>query len=354
MIEKYFCHDDFCRIIPPYMIDKLLESKDSKIRKMALLSFKIDNFIRSVRFIHKKERDLLMEELKIKPVKIVKKKIRHIYDSQNSQHLPGILVRKEGDKLSNDKEVDEAYEYLGDTYDFYNTIFKRNSIDNKGMRLDASVHYGDHYNNAFWNGWQMVFGDGDGKIFNRFTLDLDVVGHELTHGVTQHECALIYRFQSGALNESFSDIFGSMIKQFKLNQTVDQADWLIGANLLIGEKYAIRSLKSPGTAYVNHPQLGTDPQPSTMDKYKDLEIYQDNGGVHVNCGIPNHAFYVAAMELGGYAWEKVGLIWYKLLQKLDSNANFERAAKLSIEIAEEMGEQEREAVIKGWKEVMVI
>ena len=130
-----------------------------------------------------------------------------------------------------EKTVSEAYDYSGSTYQYFKKIFNRNSIDTRGMRLESTVHYGEEYNNAFWNGTQMVYGDGDGEIFQRFTKCLDVVAHELTHGVTQYEAALEYQGQAGALNESFSDVFGSLVKQVHLGQKVEKADWLIECRL---------------------------------------------------------------------------------------------------------------------------
>src|SRR5262249_49533152 len=152
--------------------------------------------------------------------------------------------------------------------------------------------------NAFWDGRQMIYGDGDGQQFLSFTRSVDVIGHEMTHGVTQHEAGLIYWGQTGALNESLSDVFGSMVKQYVNNQTADQADWLIGQGLFtpLVKGVAIRSLKAPGTAYgvpVPDPVLGKDDQPSHMSNYN--HTLQDNGGVHINSGIPNNAFYRAAV-----------------------------------------------------------
>src|SRR5262249_11196954 len=160
------------------------------------------------------------------------------------------------------------YDGLGHTFDFYLQKYQRNSIDNAGMKMIGSVHYSVKYNNAFWNTQQMVFGDGDGVIFKTggFTADLDVIGHELTHGVTQYESGPPYHAQPGALNESNSDVFGSMIKQSVLNQTSAQADWLIGAGILTYPNQALRSMKAPGTAY-NNPKLGQDPQPAKMSGY---------------------------------------------------------------------------------------
>ncbi|CAM5676724.1 hypothetical protein SFUMM280S_07534 [Streptomyces fumanus] len=156
----------------------------------------------------------------------------------------------------------------------------------------------------------MVFGDGDGEIFLDFTIPVDVIGHELVHGVTQYTANLTYFGQPGALNESVSDVFGSLIKQYTLGQSADQADWLIGAGLLAPRVtgVALRSLKAPGTAY-DDDVLGKDPQPATMDDY--VRTGRDNGGVHINSGIPNHAFYLAATALGGNAWERAGQIWYR-------------------------------------------
>jgi hypothetical protein len=142
------------------------------------------------------------------------------------------------------------------------------------------VHYGVDFDNAFWNGAQMVYGDGSGRVFVKGALaqSIDVVGHELTHGVTSFTANLAYSKQSGALNESFSDVFGSLVKQRHLNQTADQADWLIGAGTLVPALgKALRSMSAPGTAYDG------DRQPDHMDGYVDLpddnDPRNDNGGV---------------------------------------------------------------------------
>src|SRR5262249_6826367 len=148
--------------------------------------------------------------------------------------------------------------------------------------------------------------------FNRFTISVDIMGHELTHGVTAYTAGLIYQGQSGALNESISDVFGSMVKQFALSQTVATADWLIGAGIFTPKVngVALRSMKEPGTAY-NDPVLGKDPQPADMAHY--VNTSSDNGGVHINSGIPNRAFYLTAVALGGNSWDRAGRIWYATL-----------------------------------------
>lgn len=281
-------------------------------------------------------------------------KRRTIYNAQNQQQLPGKLVRGEGDPATKDPAVNEAYDGAGATYDFYQAVFNRNSIDNKGMRLDSTVHYGDNFDNALWNGSQMVYGDGDNEIFGRFTAAVDVIGHELTHGVTQFEAGLEYHGQPGALNESISDVFGSLVKQKVNNQTAAQADWLIGVGLFKPsiQGKAIRSMKNPGTAY-DDPNLGKDPQPGNMRDF--VQTTDDNGGVHINSGIPNRAFYLAATALGGNAWDKAGLIWYKTLPRLgNTQADFQLFANVTFAVAGELygaGGQEQTAVRDAWTQV---
>ncbi len=280
-------------------------------------------------------------------------KNRSVYDAKNKNDLPGTLVRKEGQSPSSDLAVDEAYDGAGWTYDLYRNIYKRNSVDDHGMQLESTVHFGKKYDNAFWNGDQMVYGDGDGVIFDRFTKSIDVIGHELTHGITQYTANLEYHDQSGALNEHISDVFGSLVKQYSLNQTAKDADWLIGSDLFTPKIHgqALRSMKAPGTAY-DDPLLGKDPQPADMSHYVDTS--DDDGGVHINSGIPNKAFYLVASGIGGFAWEKAGKIWYFVLEKLDKNSDFQDMADNLFEVAGDLygsGSLEQESVRKGWSGV---
>ena len=270
--------------------------------------------------------------------------------------MPGKLVRAETDPESTDVAVNEAFDGAGATYDLYFDVYDRNSIDDKGMRIDSTVHYGSGYDNAFWNGAQMVYGDGDGKLFGRFTVSVDVIGHELTHGVTAHEANLDYQDQPGALNESISDVFGSLVKQRVLGQTAAEADWLIGEGLFTSRVHgtALRSMKAPGTAY-DDPVLGKDPQPADMKDYD--QTTDDDGGVHINSGIPNHAFYLAATAIGGQAWEKAGKIWYVALRdRLRPSSDFAAAARLTAAVADELygkGGAEARAVRNAWQSVGV-
>jgi Zn-dependent metalloprotease len=223
--------------------------------------------------------------------------------------------------------VNAVYEGFGATYELFRTAFQRDSLDGKGLRLDGVVHYDYRFNNAFWNGSHLVFGDGDGKALLGFARSLEIIGHELTHGVTEFTCNLEYHKQSGALNESMSDVFGSLVKQFALKQTAAEADWLIGSGVLgpAVPGVALRSLKAPGTAYVGDDQI------ATMRAYIETPDSDagDWGGVHRNSGIPSHAFYLLATRLGGFAWQDAGQIWYDTLLALQSNADFQTCAALS-------------------------
>jgi len=287
-------------------------------------------------------------------------KQRVVYTADFGTTLPGRQIRQEGQPPTGDLAVDEAYDGAGVTYDLYQNAYERNSIDGSGLRLDSTVHFQKGYDNAFWNGRQMVYGDGDEdlppaqRLFNRFTISIDIIGHELTHGVTQYEAKLAYLNQPGALNESMSDVFGVLVKQYKLGQTADQADWLIGQGLFTSNVngVALRSMKAPGTAY-DDPVLGKDPQPAHMKDY--VNTFEDNGGVHINSGIPHHAFYVVATTIGGNAWEKAGRIWYVTLRdKLSITSNFQAAADLTFQTAGELfgaGGSEQQAVQTGWAAV---
>jgi len=280
---------------------------------------------------------------------------RAIYTSDNTESLPGRLLRAEGQEAGTDVAVNEAYDGLGMTFEFYMETFQRNSIDGQGMQLIASVHFDRDYDNAFFDGHQMVFGDGDGTIFNRFTIDLDVIGHELTHGVTGSEINLTYLNQSGALNESISDVFGSMIKQYALKQSAADADWLIGGGLLKFPGQALRSMKAPGTAY-NNDVMGKDPQPADMAHF--VKTTQDNGGVHINSGIPNRAFFLVATALGGHSWEKAGQIWYDTIRdrSIKPSADFATfAAHTVLNAGHRYGtaSPERKAVQDAWRTVGV-
>lgn len=342
-------------IVPPHIIEAMLKSDDERVRDAALRTLAASARMRGEREIVGAIRSAMITNP-------IGKKQRSIHDAKNEKlslaQLPGTLVRDEGQPATADVSVNQAYDALGATYDFYKDVLARNSIDGHGTRLVATVHFSKSFNNAFWNGKQMVFGDGDNIIFRDFTRSLDVIGHELTHGVTEFTAGLEYHNQSGALNESFSDVFGSLVKQYALKQTASQADWLIGSEILAPgiNGVALRSMKDPGSAY-DDPQLGgKDPQPKHIKDYVQLpdDDFGDNGGVHYNSGIPNFVFYLVATTLGGNAWEQAGAIWYQSLQQLSSTAQFQDCADITAQVAGAKfgtGSKQQNAVIAAWDEV---
>lgn len=345
-----------CCIIGSHVYSHILKTGNEKQRRSALRSLELSEQLRGRRHVVGSMQAMFSSGGGL---------LRTIFNAHNTENLPGTPVRHEG-ASTGDKAAGEAYDYCGDTYKFYKDIFNRNSVDDRGMRLDSTVHFGESpggqagvgYDNAMWNGTQMVYGDGDGDLFNRFTIALDVVGHELTHGVTQNSVApngLDYHGQPGALNESVSDCFGSMVKQYLHKQSSKDADWLIGAGLLTKQVNgkALRSMKAPGTAYED-PVLGKDPQPDNMNGY--VNTTDDNGGVHINSGIPNHAFYLIATALEGYSWEKAGKVWYTVLTtRAQHNTDFKGFANMTVEVAGTiLGTTEQKAFKDGWKSVGVI
>jgi Zn-dependent metalloprotease len=346
-------HTCNCSIVPPHILEAIILNGSAEQRLAAQQTLALTEQMRAFRV---SETTRLAGATSIAPPVQTAgpaHKNRRIYNTSHSTTLPGTSVRTEGQAATGDVTVNEAYDGFGATFDLYWNVFQRNSIDDAGMDMIGTVHYGNLYNNAFWNSSQMVFGDGDGTLFNRFTIAIDVMGHELTHGVTEKTAKLVYANQPGALNESMSDVFGSLVKQRTLGQTAAAADWLIGAGLLAAgvNGVALRSMKAPGTAY-NDPVLGKDPQPDHMSRYNPTT--SDNGGVHINSGIPNKAFYLAAVALGGNAWTRAGDIWYKTLtdSRLKPTAQFQDFANLTVENANRIyGSAVSNVIVQAWQQV---
>ncbi|KAI1200130.1 metalloprotease [Nemania serpens] len=285
---------------------------------------------------------------------------RAVYNANNDQdeeHLPGTVVRVEGQKAVGDAAANQAFDNAGNVLSFYFDIFNWKSIDNENQNVISSVHFGQKYENAFWDPEieQMVYGDGHDFLGN-FTNAVDVIGHELTHAVTEHTSPLDYAGQSGALNEHVSDVFGIMVKQRVQDEKAADADWLIGEECLMpGVKgVALRNMKAPGTAY-NDPRFGKDPQPDNFKNYKATS--DDNGGVHLYSGIPNKAFYLTAVAFGGYSWEKAGKIWWETMQsgQIPPKCTFVQFADVTVDKAEELFGDDAAAVVrKSWTQVGVV
>ncbi|KGN40749.1 protealysin inhibitor emfourin [Knoellia aerolata] len=345
----------WCGIVPPYLLEALATSGDPHLEQHARETLRID----ALRHEQRARERALRPEPRVsrranRATSVAPNRVVH--DAAGGTSLPGTVVRSEGDPASDDAAVNEAYDGLGATWDLWHAAYGRNSLDGKGLGLLATVHYGTDYDNAFWDGTQMVFGDGDGEVLLGFTRSLDVIGHELAHGVTQYTSGLVYQDQAGALNEHVSDVFGILVKQRALGLSAEQSDWLIGAELLgpTVQGVALRSMKEPGTAY-DDPRLGRDPQPGHMRDF--VVTDDDNGGVHINSGIPNKAFHLVATSLGGNAWERPGAIWYAAITgDIKADCDFEAFAALTEEaavVAHGEDSAEVEAVRSAWRSVGV-
>ena len=342
-------HNFVCGVIPPHILTRVAEHTTDEASGSARTTLEHMRELATSRAA-----TLIERPSAVAAAPASTRKRRNVYTANHTLRLPGKLVMSEHKTRGTDVEVNEAYDGSGSTYDFFAQVFRRSSIDGRGMRLDSTVHYGTDFENALWNGRQMVYGHADGRIFTRFTASVDVIAHELTHGVTQFAAALGYHGQTGALNEHLSDAFGSMVKQWLLGHTADKSDWLIGAEILgpAIDGVAVRSLAAPGTAY-DDPVIGRDPQPAHMRDY--VNTTDDNGGVHINSGILNHGFYLAAIALGGYTWEVLGRIWYTALtERLKPEADFADFTQATVDIAGELfghGGGVQKVIAQAWSSV---
>ncbi|BBV09204.1 TPA: M4 family metallopeptidase [Providencia stuartii] len=263
------------------------------------------------------------------------------YPSPDELHMPHedyLIVMKEGDPAQPYTPVQIVYDSIGYVRQFYKEKLNIDKIFGCDSQINAVVHFDKNYPNAFWNSQAIYFGDGDSIYFGPFYNDIDIIAHELTHGFITFTTDFDYIFQSGALNESVADVVGIMVKQYVANETAAESNWLLGENLFINKAKApaLRSMAAPGTAY-RLSETNRDPQVGHMRDYKNLSIFQDNGGVHINSGIPNKAFYLLATTLGGYSWEVAGQIWIRTIfdKTLSTRATFDDFAKATIRTATE-------------------
>jgi Zn-dependent metalloprotease len=332
-----------CNFVGNDLLKRIIDEGPQDLRKAAVQNLEISNGLRNIRKTAAGMYGMFFSG--------GSEKRREIYDMKNSSHtedLPGygpIRTEKDNKDLSNDEEANKAFQGSGYTFDFYNEIFQRTSIDNNGMILISSVRFGENFGNAFWTNKYMVYGEGGDGFFKwgRMT-DLSVCAHELTHGVTDYEANLNYFDEAGGLNEGMSDIFASMCEQWVNKETVKDAHWLIGKGILENGA-ALRSMKEPGKAHQLDNQIA---------HYDDFDPSQDP---HITSGIANRAFYVTCMEIGGYSWEKAGKIWYITLKDgLAEMSTFQDAANYSFTIASQLygpDSKEQKAVSKGWDNVGV-
>jgi Zn-dependent metalloprotease len=326
-----------CAFIPDYLLAAVAAVDDEHAARCGHHTRQVDAALRAGRFAAGT------------PARAAGAAAWEVHTADNGSDLPGRLVRSAGQPDAGDAAVDEAAAGVAETLALYADL-GRASYDGNGATVVATVHYEQDYDNAFWNGTQLVCGDGDGTIFGRFTSPIDVLGHELSHALTQFTANLTYAGQSGALNESISDVFGSCVKQRHLGQAAADADWLVGEGIFLPGIHgvALRSMKAPGTAY-DDPRIGKDPQVGSMADY--VETSDDDGGVHLNSGIPNRAFFLAATGIGGTSWEGAGRIWYAALTSgLAASAGFADFAEATVAAAGDAAD----AVRSAWTEVGVL
>ncbi len=307
-----------CFIVPHDVLTRLAAdlSLSNTIRQNLLHSAQISSFFRTLRDQHTALTQLAI----VLPLPVPRMPFPrlhllpadNVFDCHQTASTPGAPVDNPGS--SADAKAKRAFDRSLSVAKFYWDNFKRDSIDNNHMTLVSSVHYSTHFNNAFWNGAQMTYGDGDDQLFVDFTLGDDVIGHELTHGVTQHSLGLNYSGEAGGLNESLSDVFGSMFRQWEKGQTVAQADWLIGADIMgpTAQQKGYKCLRDMAAPKSTH-ALAAQP-----DHY-----YPGIGNLdpHYSSGPPNLAFCKASMAIGGNSWEKAGQVWYQALTGFGPSPN---------------------------------
>lgn len=334
-----------CFIIPPDFLYQIIKEGTSEQKDKAIHTLELSETLRTERSILAK-----MGGGVLLRVAGHQQKRRIVYDAKHTDYvfsLPGEPKRYEEDTQdTGDKDVDSCFHNTGVVYDFYKEVFMRNSIDDNGMAMHSSVHFGVDFDNAIWTGNQMVYGDGSNLFLKKGSVagNLTVTAHELTHGVTDSEANLAYRGQPGALNEHMSDVFAVMCDQWFNKQTVEESSWLVGKDILV-EGQALRSIKEPGTAYASDKQISH------------MKDYHVGMRIHYSSGIPNRAFYLTCKEIGNntYSWEKAGKIWYIALKdRLSEYSKFQDAADLLFDIAGALfgnDSKEQNAVYKGWEAV---
>ena len=298
-----------CTIVPESVLKRFADDPElsAELRQHFRNALAIDAQMRAVR---QTATQLTLEAARVNqlagfaPTAVAAAPAITLFDCKHSTALPGAPIANPGS--SPDATAKRTLTETTAVAQFYQSLFGRNSVDNAGMTLVSSIHYGVRYNNAFWNGSQMTYGDGDGSVFVDFTLGNDVIGHELTHGVTQHTLGLIYANEAGGLNESISDVFGSMFRQWQAHQDVKKADWLIGHDILGPAAKAkgftcLRDMGNPDAPHCLAPQV------------KHFSQYHGGMDPHISSGIPNLAFYKITQAVGEHSWDTVGKLWYGVI-----------------------------------------
>lgn len=348
---RYGC---VCFAIPKKMLRHLVDTSQGEHREMLASQIQQSAQLRGQRAAASTQKAVVVK----RGAKLLH---RQIFDAEGRTFLPGKMLRDEDNPPAVDKVANQAYDNIGIALQFFATVLGRDSVDGKGMRIDASVHYGYNFANAMWTGEQMLVGDGDGKHVANLAGSLGIIAHEFSHGISQHMVRgglgvvqapgqpPTLKGEAGALNESFSDVCASMIKQWHAGEDVKVADWLLGEDILaphVGK--AIRSLRDPGNTELTWRE---------DDQIRDFRRFKITDDAHKASGIANHAFYLAAMSLGGNSWETLGPIWLKGFDKLKARSTFLDAAHATLTVAATLhgrGSPIHVAVKSAWKKVNVL
>ncbi|KEF61390.1 uncharacterized protein A1O9_02956 [Exophiala aquamarina CBS 119918] len=318
-----------------------------------------------------------------------------IYDAANDKKIPGTFrADEESFRPTNDIQIDVLYHWLRKIHTFFLNAFSFKFFDGKGNSIQVSIHYGVKCMNAYWKNGTVVLGDGDSfGLYDFWTAD-DIIAHEITHGIIAHTSGLKNRDETGALNEHLADVFAIFYKQYQQSRDSDAATstWIVGEKLFVGSQldrpkptpapagfpknisyiihgnenspsgcYVVTDPNRPFSQHWHKPHLRNFEEPGTSNPpqpyhWSDRKtVAYDRGGVHQNSGIPNFAFYRAAIEARGPAWSGVGQVWFRAMldPNLDADCTFNMFAALTLQHAAEFDTKLIEPICKGWSKVGV-
>lgn len=312
-----------CFIIPPHMEDQETKEVSEEIRRRRLAT-------------HKMRRSVYWGPIKINLDD------QDVFSARHTMRLPGWKMadtHQQADHSPN-KEVDTCWDNTQLIMTYYKDVLKFDLKAKLDGQVVSTIDFGTKYNNAFFNGEQMAYGNGDGTMFSKFCYDKSVICHELGHAVVDQTVPLEYQGMSGALNESYADVFAVCFMHYNSKKPFNQltqSDWNIGELCVVGHG-ALRSFTEEPARPPESP-LGPDNEPRHMAQF--YSGSEDEGGVHINSGIINHAFYlvckaVCGLNGEGYTWEKPLKLWYKLLaeKRITPKCTFQDFAKTLIAAAD--------------------
>lgn len=321
-------------MLPPYIVEKI------KPKQLVY-----DNQIRA------KRATAALNKNTIDP--LPHQEVRQLYDSNHKFEFPEQFVKQDVQTHSEEPSSDPVLQVANVIYDHFHNRLNRESFDNENAIIRLYKNFGENYDNAFWDSEHLAFGEGDGTFTNSFLID-DVIAHEYGHAVTDYTARLVYRNQPGALNEHFSDVVGIAIKHLIQSQqpSIPEPNWLLGEGLFNPRFNArgLRDMENPGTAY-DHPALGKDPQPAHMNDFYDG--IEDEGGVHINSGIPNKAFSTFCKSVNMSSFAKPLDIWYNALLKSKPDTQFIDFANNTVTVSKDIlaSMDYVKMLVESWKSV---